>query len=366
MRGFRIELGEIESALLKNEHIKEAIVVQKQQMNTEKFLCAYIVADGEMNIPDLRVELASHIPTYMVPSYFMQLEKMPLNPSGKIDLKALPEPAAGDSGEQYVEARDDVEEVLVKVFSKVLGVKKIGINDNFFVLGGDSIKAVQISAKLLQEGLKLEINDLFKNPTISQLRNYIKQTKKRVEQGVVEGPVKLPPIAKWFFEHIKTDRHHWNHALMVFRAQGFSEELIKRVFTRIIEHHDALRLVVSVHNEEIALYNQGVAETSLDLHVFHLTDLAEPELSKTITEKANSLQASFDLNQGPLVKLGLFKTASGDHLLMVFHHLVIDGVSWRILFEDFEIAYRQAEKGENIALPPKSTSYKEWVEKIYQ
>ena len=363
IRGFRIELGEIESQLLKHEEIKEAVVIDREDKDSNKYLCAYVVSNKEMTVTELREHLSKELPDYMVPAYFMQLEKIPLTPNGKIDRKALPEPDGDiNTGVEYVAPRNEIEEKIVKIWSEVLGVEKIGIDDNFFALGGDSIKAIQISARLGNYKLKINVNELFKNPNIRELSASVRETDEEINQSVIEGKVELTAIQEWFIEKKFTNMHHWNQAFMLYSKEGFNEEIIGEAFTKIVEHHDALRIVIKEEKNSFNVYNRGIKGKLFDLKVVDLSD--ENSYEDKIVNEANKIQSSINLFEGPLVKLGLFKTRKGDHLLIAIHHLVIDGVSWRILFEDFNAAYKEAINRETIILPEKTHSFKTWSEKI--
>ena len=363
IRGFRIEPGEIENQLLKNEAIKETVVIARENNQGNKYLCAYIVCDSNITVSELRSSLLKELPDYMIPQYFIELEKMPLTSSGKIDRRALPEPD-GDiiTGVEYIPPRNEIEEKLVKVWSEVLGVERIGIDDDFFALGGDSIKAVQASARLGRYKLKVIVSDLFAKPTVRELSTCVKQEDKEIDQGAVEGKVELTAIQKWFFEQDFTNMHYWNQSVMLYSKDGFDEEIVKRVFSKIVEHHDALRIAIENQGNELVQYNRDVEDRLIDLSVIDFGDKASYQ--DEIEKEAVKIQASIDLSHGPLVKLGLFKTKDGDHLLIVIHHLVVDGISWRILFEDFATGYRQVVDKQEIDLPPKTHSFKEWAENI--
>jgi aryl carrier-like protein len=188
VRGFRIELGEIESRLLKHPQIKETVVVAKEDPQGSKYLCAYFVNKGEVTSTGLREHLAKELPDYMIPSYFIPMEKLPLTSNGKINRQALPEPDGSiHTGVEYVAPENQREEALVKSWQQALKVDRIGTRDNFFSLGGDSIKAIQVLARLNNYGFKLEIKELFKHPTIKELSNYVKSTTRQIEQGIVQG-----------------------------------------------------------------------------------------------------------------------------------------------------------------------------------
>lgn len=360
IRGFRVELGEIESKLLKHESIKEAVVIATENNCGTKNLCSYIVANIEMTVNTLREYLSQELPDYMIPSYFVQVEKLPLTPNGKIDRKALPEPDGNLllTGTDYEAPRCEVEDKLVEIWISVLGTSVVGINDSFFALGGDSIKAIQVSARLQNQGLKMELADLFQHPTIGELSKYVIPIVNLVFQGEVEGAVELTPIQCWFYQQNFTDKHQFNQSVMLYRKGGFDENKLFCVFDRIVSHHDALRMVYRNDGQNVIQYNKRFIEGLHHLKVFDFT--SDVEYKSKIELIANQFQQEINMNQGPLFKFVLFKTAEGDHLLLIIHHLVIDGISWRILFEELAMGYTN----DNAAFPLKSHSFKEWSIKL--
>nr|WP_316252545.1 condensation domain-containing protein [Bacillus aquiflavi] len=265
-------------------------------------------------------------------------------------------------GIEYEAPRNEVEENLVSIWQDVLGVREIGINDSFFEVGGDSIKALQIVSKLSQVGFKLKIKDLFSNPKIKNLSKYIKSDFKKKKNEIIQGKVPLTPIQKRYFEINNKELNHYNQSFMLYREKGFDEKVIETVFNKIIEQHDALRMTYEKQNGAIIQYNRGLKEKCFDLYVFDLKD--EEDEQATVHQLATNIQKEVSILNGQIMKICIFKTSKGDHLLIVIHHLVIDGVSWRILFEDFEMAYRQASLGKKIELGTKTDSYKEFSQKL--
>ncbi len=363
IRGFRIELGEIENQILKYEQVKEVVVVAKEETDGSKRLCAYYVADEKVSNLELMVSLSNELPDYMIPSYFVQLEQMPLNSNGKIDRKALPEPKLMDEDVEYVPPKNEIEEKLVEVCQEVLGVERIGTHDNFFKLGGDSIKTIQISSRLLKFGYKIETKDMFEYPTIAELSEHVKIDFRKADQGIVKGEVKLTPIQKCFFEKNFADMHHWNQPVMLFKGCGFDEEIIHKVFTKILEHHDALRLCYKKVEDTFLQCNRDIDGEFFTLEIVDIKN-EQSDYATRIEAEANKLQASFDLNNGPLVQVGLFRTIDGDYLFIAIHHLVVDGLSWRIILEDFATGYMQVSAGEDIIFQDKTDSFKLWADEI--
>ncbi|MBU7321098.1 non-ribosomal peptide synthetase, partial [Paenibacillus oleatilyticus] len=368
IRGYRIELGEIETAILQFAGVKQAVVVDRTDERGQKYLCGYAAASEPLDIAELQAHLQQSLPSHMVPAQLVELEKLPLTPNGKVDRKALPEPEGGLllTGADYEAPRTEVERTLASIWQAVLGVPAVGIRDNYFELGGDSIKSLQVSSRLYQSGYKLEIKDLFQNPTIGGLSPYVQPITRMADQGEAVGAVKLTPVKWWFFEQEYANPHHHNQAVLLYREQGFQEGALRRSISRLVEHHDALRIVIRYsENGPPLAWNRSTREG--DLYSFDLYDMSgEVDLASAIEAKANEIQSGISLTEGPFVRVGLFRTQDGDHLLIAIHHLAVDGVSWRILFEDLASAYEQALKDEPIRLPQKTDSFQLWAEKLSQ
>lgn len=364
IRGFRIELGDIESQLLRHENIKEAIVTVNNSAGSP-YLCAYIVCQGQVTIMQLRDYLSLHLPDYMIPSHYVDLEHVPLTSNGKIDRKALPTPDKLILNNSNRLPETEIEDIFVQIWREVLGVESLGTEDNFFYLGGDSIKAIQVSSRLLKQGYRMEIKDLFETPTIKGISRHVKIAQRKISQGSVKGTVKQTPIQRWFFEQNFAYKHHWNQAVMLKKKDGFNADILQKLFSKIVEHHDALRMKYETGEDGVIQIIKSIEEIPLfSMEIYDLID-EQKNTADVILEKANQLQQSINLDNGPLLKAALFKTYEGDHLLIVIHHLVVDGVSWRILLEDFNNGYSQALQSVKIQLQDKTDSYKEWAEKLY-
>ncbi|MCU0286117.1 MAG: amino acid adenylation domain-containing protein, partial [Acidobacteria bacterium] len=365
IRGYRIELGEIERRLAGHPSIKEVVLIAREEEGGGgKYICAYFTAKEEISFAELRKYLAAQLPEYMIPAYFIHLEKIPLTVHGKVDRNALPNPAnPGTNGLKdnaaYEPPQTDIERKLVDIWEKVLGRTHIGINENFFQLGGDSIKSIQIISRLNHAGYKLEMRDLFQYPVIAELAPYVKKFTRLPGQTVITGTIPLTPIQEIFFERSYTEPHYYNQSVMFYAKNRLDKEAIKAIFTKIQAHHDALRMTYEINKEsgEIIQKNHG-----LD----YLLALEEYEIKNDLTAIVEKIQAGIDLQKEPLMKLALFHLpdGEGDRLLIVIHHLVIDGISWRILFEDIDTLYGQYQRGEKLVLPSKTDSFKHWSEKL--
>jgi amino acid adenylation domain-containing protein/non-ribosomal peptide synthase protein (TIGR01720 family) len=309
----------------------------------------------------IRNYLKKELPDYMIPSFFIPIENIPITSNGKLNYKELPEPEETIQSRVISRPKNRMEKLLTEVWSEVLGIKEIGINENFLSIGGDSIKIIQILSKLNQKGYKLNIQDFFDSPKISELALKIKLKENDVIQQQISGEVKLTPIQKWFFSNEYLFKNHFNQAVMLFSNNRFSIDAIKQVFTKIQEHHDMLR--ATYMNGENIIQSISV-DKKLSLEIIDIKDDANED--NTLKIKVNEIQQSINIESGPLLKLALFNMSKGDHLLIVIHHLVVDGISWRIIFEDISTLFRQYEEGKSLQLPSKTGSFQEWADKLHE
>ncbi|MCY8217765.1 amino acid adenylation domain-containing protein, partial [Bacillus haynesii] len=364
IRGYRIELGEVEQQLLTHEKIKEAAVIAGKDQNGSSYLCAYFASDQELPAADVRQFLEREMPDYMIPSYFVKLDRLPRTSSGKVDRNALPE-ADGTliEGTRYDPPRNEIERKLVQVWREILGIEDIGISHHFFAAGGDSIKALQIISRLAKMNLKLEMKALFANPKIKDLSRLItEETRHRKHNKPVTGETELLPIQKRYFANNKEELNHFNQSFMLFRKDGYDENIVRTAFNKILEQHDALRMIYEEKDGDIIQYNRGYRENLFDLDVYDVRGL-DCQAEK-VFELATGIQKKSSIRKGKLVHLGIFRADEGDHLLIAIHHLVVDGVSWRILFEDFETLYLQALKDEPLDIGYKTDSYQEFARQL--
>ncbi|HEV2782817.1 MAG TPA: non-ribosomal peptide synthase/polyketide synthase [Actinophytocola sp.] len=362
IRGFRIEPGEIEAALRRHPDVADAVVVAAEH-DGHKRLVAYVVP-ADSAAPDLRSWLAGSLPDYMVPAAFVVLDELPLTPSGKVNRRALPEPEAGSGREdRYVAPSGPVESALADLWSDVLRLDRVGVEDNFFELGGDSILSIQVVARARQAGLSFTTKDLFLHQTIASLAPVVGTVHSgQSGQEPVVGAVPLTPIQHWFFRQPLANPRHYNQSTLVELTGDIDERALRRAVEALVVHHDALRMRFERTDGRWRQYNAAVEGVPvLDRH--DLSDLDSEEQDAAMRRIADEVHASFDLGRGPLFAAALFVPGGGraPYLFLAAHHLVVDGVSWRILLDDLETAYRQALRGERIDLGPKTTSFRDWA-----
>ncbi len=318
-------------------------------------------------VPLFRAYLKERLPDYMVPSSFVLMNALPLTPNGKIDHAALvpPEPARPDLNERYVKPRNPVEALLAQIWAQVLGLDSVGVFDNFFELGGDSILSIQIVARARQTGLELTPKQFFQHQTIADLATVVASTQvTRADQGLVTGHAPITPVQKWFFEQELSEPHHYNQAFLLETPPGLDEQILKQVFEHLFAHHDGFRLRFVREGDD---WQQFFApDGTLPFSYHDLSSLSAAEQTTAIERTGATAQATLNLTTGPLARIALFDLGSmkSSRLLIVMHHLIVDGVSWRVLMEDLWTAYAQLSRGEAIQIPLKTTSFREWAEHL--
>ena len=359
IRGFRIELGEVEGRLREIENIRDCAVVAKVGINGDKAICAYVVSDQDINVRKIKEDLAKNLPDYMLPQYIMQIEKIPVTRNGKLDKRALPN-LEFTSIKEYVAPETDEEKAITNAFQEILGFKSVGIDDDFFEMGGDSIKAIRVVSKIREKGYDLEVKDVLLYRTARALSEKLTVSRNDTyEQDELTGKVELTPIQREFFNMEYKKPNHFNQALVLNCKEPIDYRCLEATLKAVVSHHDMLRSVYNGGEQKIL----SVADSKLFMLAEY--DIKETEdYTKRITEVCGSIQAGIDLEGGPLFKAALFHTFENDYLFLCIHHLVIDGISWRILLEDMENVYYQVREGREIELPRKTASYKEWSENL--
>jgi amino acid adenylation domain-containing protein/non-ribosomal peptide synthase protein (TIGR01720 family) len=368
LRGYRIELGEIAAALLKHEAVRDAVVIACGGANGASRLAAFVVPDGPVNREELSGFLSALLPNYMLPASFSFIQALPLTRNGKIDRQALPSPDELESHEsrEYVAPRTSAEEILAGIWQQVLGLERVSVHDNFFELGGDSILSIQLISRANRAGLQLTTRQVFQHQTIAALAMVTGTTPTvEAEQGAVNGPVPLTPIQHRFFETHTVAPHHYNQSVLLEAHRAVNLSLLEEAVRRLSAHHDVLRLRFQRGDAGWQQFNVE-SEESLPVGAVDLSALSETEQKTLIETSAAQSQASLNLTRGPLLRILLFNLGTEKHarLLIVIHHLAVDGVSWRILLEDLQALYLRLLHGEAAALPPKTTSFRQWSQRL--
>jgi amino acid adenylation domain-containing protein/non-ribosomal peptide synthase protein (TIGR01720 family) len=366
IRGYRIEPEEIQAALNDHPLVSQSVVTGQENRAASKQLVAYIVAADSTapSVKDLREFLGGRLPEYMVPSNFVFLKALPLTANGKIDRNALPAPHTNGEETQFVGPTTPVEAELSRIWSTVLGLPQVGIHDNFFALGGDSILAIQIVARANQTGMNLEPRQIFQHQTIAELAAVAKDgLRTEAEQETITGEVRLSPVQARFFELGLPDPHHYNQARLLKLSQSIAPEHMRTAVAHLLLHHDALRLRFFNSGEKWTQVNSA-PDPATPFERIDISQAAKSEIDDVLRSHAARIHASLNLQDGPLVRVALFTGDTASYLLIVIHHLAVDTISWSVLLEDLETAYHQLASGREVSLPLKTTSFKSWATQL--
>ncbi len=376
IRGYRIELGEIESALEQSGLVSQAVVVARGEEKGGKRLVGYVVARGSFDREALLAAVRRRLPEYMIPAVLVGVEQVPLTANGKIDRKALAlletgEPAAG----RYVAPRNAIEETLAGIWQELLGIERVGIEDNFFELGGDSIITIQVVSRARRLGLVLQPRDIFLHQRISSLSQALGSRAGvdggvAAEQGELAGRSGLLPVQRWYLERPQPERSHFNQSLLLEIDKAVSFVQLRAAFGVLLGQHDALRFRYTDHpgqgweQEYMPMTGELLRRVLAEEQLTAGEHTGEPggDLSAAIEAGANRYQQSLSITEGDLLRVVLFRTPAGEprnRLLLVIHHLVVDGVSWRILLEDLQLLL-----GGGVLPAARSSSVRQWQEAL--
>jgi len=391
IRGYRIELGEIENQLLRYKGIKETVVMAREDKKGDKYLCAYVVPDSlsqqaadslnsidaipstrsiSLNVSELRDFVSNRLPHYMIPAYFIQIEEIPLTPNGKIERKALPEPQV-EQGDTYAAPRDHLERKLVEIWSEVLDVEptNIGIDDDFFSLGGHSLKATPLISKIHKEmNVNLPIDSLFENPTIRALAGYVKEAKQELYVSIPTAekreyyPLSAAQKRLYITQHMKVEGLAYNVQNAVWLEGSVSREMLEEAFRKLIERHESFRTSFEmIDDEPVQRIND---EVEFKIEYYDLTAKRREDTrrkdenhysSNQFIEPIHHFVRPFDLSQAPLLRVGFIETGEEKHILMMdMHHIIGDFFSMSLFIKDFSAFCRNEE------LPPLNLQYKDF------
>jgi amino acid adenylation domain-containing protein/non-ribosomal peptide synthase protein (TIGR01720 family) len=373
VRGYRIELGEIAAVLALHPLVHEAVVVVNDAVGGGR-LVAYVIC-AAASVPEnfeLRSHLKARLPDYMVPAAFVFLDAFPLTRNGKLDRQALPAPDRESREAAYVAPRTPTEALLSAIWQQVLGLDQVGIHDNFFSLGGDSILSIQIVSRAGRAGIGLTVKQLFQHQTIAELARVAPERQAiHADQGTLNGPVTITPIQCWFFDGLPPQPSYFNQTVLLKIVADLDPADLERAVQYLIAHHDMLRARFHWDNgpqsrERRPRIEIAASSEIIPVSVRDYSALAAEDRAAALLADAQQQQASLNLSHGPLLRVVLFRFGRGepDRLLLIIHHLVVDGVSWRILLNDLATALTQLRQRAPIALPAKTTSFQYWAERL--
>ncbi len=362
IRGYRVEPAEVELALQAHPEVAEAMVgLDTSDERSGQLVAVVLPISNEATPDDLDGFLAARLPRHMIPSRFVRVERLPRTPAGKLD-RSVPmptgDPASAPTRPPADPPRTDAERALLEVWRGVLGHDDIGIHDDFFAIGGDSLLSIRAISRAMRAGVSVTPASFFAGPTIAQIAAAETAGPDRREAVVGEGH--LTPIQAWFFERFGHEPHHWNQAYVVQLRQKVDRLVVERAVATLVEHHDALRQRFESTDDGWSPVFDEVG-SSAPLHVVDLSGVSPDECEDRIEAVADDVHASLDIEKGRLFRAVLFEAGDGvQQLLLVAHHLVIDAVSWGILFDDLATLLERAAAGTPPALPGRTMSVQEW------
>ena len=351
--------------------VAQAAVIAREDAPGAKRLVAYVVAAGEQ-VPDasaLRAHVAASLPDYMVPAAYVVLERLPLTPNGKLDRRALPAPDLTPAVMRG--PRTAREEVLCALFAEVLGLERVGIDDNFFALGGDSIMSIQLVSRARRAGLLITPRAVFQHQSVAALAavaGVVEETAAR-QPDIATGALPATPIMRWLMERGgPIDR--FNQAMLLRVPAGLREDDLVGALQAVLDHHDALRLrlVGAASGGDLALEiaPAGTVDARACLRRVDVGGLGEDARRACIAEQGQAAETRLSPTAGVMVQAVWFDagTAEAGRLLLTIHHLAVDGVSWRILVPDLAAAWAAIADGKKPALAATGTSLRGWAQRL--
>ncbi|MFF2190816.1 amino acid adenylation domain-containing protein [Streptomyces sp. NPDC058155] len=384
VRGFRIETGEVEAVCTLYPGISQAVVISREVPSGGRQLVAYVVHtsggagdDGAGGIGDvdglagasaaeLRKFVAARLPDYMVPSAFVTLGRMPLGPTGKLDRSSLPEPEF--LSDAYREPRTEAEVIITAAYADVLGVDRVGADDDFFAVGGDSLRSIQVVARARARGLELTTREIFECRTAARLAEVASARRDRApalaeDEGGGVGPMPLQPVARHVFER-GGGLNRFAMAMALELPAGIDESGLAATLDAVLDRHDLLRAQL-VRGDELSLVvrPQGtVRAKDLIRRVDCDGRWDEPSSLREAKAELDEATGRLDPEAGIMADFVWFAAKPGaGRLLVMLHHLVVDGVSWRILMSDLAEAWQQVRSGRPPELSAVGTSARRWA-----
>ncbi|MBN1779742.1 amino acid adenylation domain-containing protein [bacterium] len=362
IRGFRIEPGEIEYHLMQIAGVREAAVIARGSGVRENRLHAYVCGPASLTSGHIRSCLKAVLPEYMIPTSIHLMQSLPRNSHGKLDGSGLP--VSVNSGKRTSGSRpvNEVQRCLVAAFEKHLGCKQVGIHDHYFEIGGDSIKAIQIAFELQKQGYDMHVTDLYEYPTIAEISGRIGRCHAAGGTTADSGPVPLTPIQHWFFERRFADQHEWNQSLIMRSGRRLNPEIVQLVLMNLIHCHPALRFTFREMNGS---WLQQMNDAVIPYFDYLFEDLRHEDVYiDHLHGHINHLRQRMNLETGPLVKAAHFRTTDGDFIVLIIHHLVVDGISWRIIIEDFITGYTDFMRGGSGRSADEGILFSDWSCKL--
>jgi iturin family lipopeptide synthetase A len=361
VKGYRVELGEVEKTLSQCQDVKNCVVLSEDNEQGITELIAFYVAQGQMERKQVRQYAMENLPAYMIPSYFVEVSEIPYTNIGKVNTKELLliERPIGNS-EEIQMAANETENILCDIWKEVLGLEKVGRNQSFYECGGDSIKAIQVASMCAKKKILISTADIIKYQTVEEIVKWAQESKMISSDETIEGEVPLTPIQKWFFAQELEHEDYFNQAVLLKNQAGWKEDYVSCALERIVVHHDALRMQLKHGENGVLQYNCGEYKHPILIGKRNLPN--EEETAEFMKEDADKLQKELSLEQGKMILAKIYQDTEAEYLVIIIHHLVVDGVSWRIILEDFCSLYTGQCNQLEVMLQGKTTSFQRFGE----
>jgi amino acid adenylation domain-containing protein/non-ribosomal peptide synthase protein (TIGR01720 family) len=368
IRGYRIELGEIEAVLLAQDLSLAQVAVVTRTIQGDQRLVAYLVARQGLTpfaVSDLRPKLLSVLPDYMVPSHFVRIDVMPLSANGKLDRRALPEPEIESQALHYRPPRDKKEALLCELFAQITGVDRVGMDDGFFSLGGDSISAIRLVSRIKAEGFVISVRDVFKQQTPAALSSSLRDSV-AIEAAiwVEDGEIPALPIYREYLS-LNQSFNQFNQSVCLQVPEHLDHALVSQALGILVRHHAALRLRTVGSGSTTKFIIDAAAKSPMPvLAILDISNQDTEQEPRAIRGAMDSMGSHLEPQKpgGMIQALWVVRNAQPPLLILTLHHFVVDGVSWRILFDDLKALSRDI----TAPLPAQSMSLAAWSNTLNQ
>lgn len=369
IRGFRIELGEIQGKLIEILGENNVLVTAGREETGELYLCAYIASVNEYQAATVKEQLQVHLPDYMIPAYVISLEAFPLNANGKIDTKALPNPKSYSyrSKEELTTPRNSMEESLLEIWKEVLELPQIGVNENFFAIGGHSLKATQVVSKIKKQlNFSVSIREVFDAPTIAALAVFLGKKEKETFIQIPKSEEKeFYPLSSaqkrlWVLDQFEEERLAYSMPGM-FTVKGLNKDIFENALQSLVQRHESLRTIFLEINSEPV--QKVLSASDLDFRlIYHELEGVKNQEAKIEALAKKDATKQFDLSKGPLFRVTLLHLEKGNHILIFNkHHIISDGWSMKVMVNEIFELYDAELNNRVPRLEPLRIQYKDYA-----
>ena len=324
IRGLRIELGEIEAAICRHEDVLQAVAVVRKDEDGRQFICAFYTQRKDVPLTEIKKNIAQNLPKYMMPHIFTVLDELPMTPSGKMDRKALPEVDLHNiqTEAEYVAPRTELEKLLCDTCANILNIEQVGLADNFFDMGGDSLKAIEWTSALENSGWTVAVKTIFESADMEEIAQHLQSVDEEEPENITYGSV-LPAtpaqMRVYTAQYLAPDSPHYNVMYVMSLQAAIDMDRLQSAINQLVARHESLRTRFENQNGQIV----AVIEENASVEIEALPDEIE------------QFNTAFDLSKAPLLRVSI----SGHTLAILLHHIITDGESMPVFFKELNELY---------------------------